>query len=122
MDGRIDPASRFIGVVLELPDRYPLLYLLDDIPNRIESWSAVRMRGGNPDADVAEGESSDSMLHDQIVHSEPLTRLGYNALELGFSHRPVRRVIDPFDLPAVVGVTNGSQEEAHRSSVGPRYL
>ena len=108
--------------MLELPDRYSLLYLLDDKANRIECRRAVSVSGGNPDADFTKGESPDSMLHDQSGDTELLTRLGDDSRELRLSHSRVGRVVDPLDLPAVVVVTDGSEEETHCSSVSCRYF
>ena len=49
--------------MLQLPDRYPLLYLLDDIPDRVQRRRSMLVRGGDPNTYLAEAEHADSVLH-----------------------------------------------------------
>src|SRR5579885_2149926 len=72
---RVDPLSRSVDVMLELPDRNALLELLDDVPACLVRFAAVRMRDRDRDARFAELEDADAMLDRDVAAPKALARL-----------------------------------------------
>src|SRR3954468_5503289 len=60
--GGIDPLTRSVDVVLELPDRNARLELLDHIPARLVRGPAMRMRDDDCHARLAEAEHAEPVL------------------------------------------------------------
>src|SRR5262245_427991 len=90
---RVDPLTRPIDVMLELPDRHAFLELLDDVAARVVSGATVRMRDGDCNARVAQIKRTESVLDCNVVRRETLTCFFRDVCELAFRHRAVRRVL-----------------------------
>src|ERR1700683_93386 len=81
----IDPARVAALVVLLLPDRHPVLDLVDDVAAGVEGLAPMSRADPDPDRQLANRQRSDSVRAARVLDTESLTRFG--EYPLAFAHR-----------------------------------
>ena len=97
-----------------LPDRDGVLEGVDGEPAGLEGFTAVRGRGGDGDADIANLEGAEP-VGDGDPHTPPFGGLRRDAGHLLARQGLVRFVLEMIDLPAPRVVANDAQEQ-HETS------
>src|ERR1700722_12558936 len=91
----VDPARITVLVVLLLPDRHPVLDLVDDVAAGIEGLAAMGGADPDPDRQLADRQRPEPVRAAGALDTEALPCLGKDALALAHCQRLETVVLPP---------------------------
>ena len=78
----VDPARVAVVVVLLLPDRHPVLDLVDDVAACAKRFVAMACADTDPDRQLANAETAGAMYAQRLLDPELFAGLGHDPLSL----------------------------------------
>src|ERR1700722_9355168 len=106
----VDPTRITVLVVLLLPDRHPVLDLVDDVAAGIEGLAAMSGADPDPDRQFADRQRPEPMRAARALDTEALSCLGKDALALAHRQRLEAFVLQPQHRATVVEVAHPALE------------
>src|SRR5579871_1695803 len=106
----VDPAGVAVAVVLLLPDRHPVLDLVDDEAAGGEGLATVRAADADPHRELAEAERTDAVHAARAAHAEAAHGLGDDPFAFLDRELGVGLVLEALDREALVVVADPALE------------
>src|SRR5215831_14207175 len=111
----MQPAGLAVGVVLVLPDRYALLYFIDDVAAGREGRFAMTRAHADPHRQLADRERADAVRAAYLDDVEAPHRLAEDAIAFGLREFRVSLVVEAMHRAAGVAVAHPAFERRARA-------
>src|ERR1700679_3231713 len=106
----VHPARIAAAIVFLLPDRHPMLHLIDDEAAGIEGLAAMRGADAHPHGHVAQSQGGDAVDAQSVLHREAAQGFGDDAFAFLHGEFLERLVFQASDLLSLVVIANPALE------------